>query len=190
MLLCPADGVGSQTVLTDWMGAYCSTINYAPSECIDVMAVFVPSVDEGVMPPNSPGIPILSISDGTSSTLLFGEFDMSDPNFTPIAQAVLGGPYSPFDNERFSGMWSLSAPNRGTTLGINYRLPAAPYPSNPAVMYDLMTKRTVGFSNRHTGGANFAFADGSVRFVRGSLSPDTLKALCTRAGGEVIAEVY
>jgi prepilin-type processing-associated H-X9-DG protein len=38
----------------------------------------------------------------------------------------------------------------------------------------------------HTGGANIALADGSVRFLRDSTSPQTLVALCTRAGGEVL----
>jgi hypothetical protein len=34
------------------------------------------------------------------------------------------------------------------------------------------------------------FADGSVHFLRGSLSLATLQALSTRAGGEVITEDY
>ncbi|HJZ59509.1 MAG TPA: H-X9-DG-CTERM domain-containing protein, partial [Gemmataceae bacterium] len=38
----------------------------------------------------------------------------------------------------------------------------------------------------HTGGVNFVFADGSVRFIRDSLSTTTLAQLSTRAGGEVI----
>ena len=42
----------------------------------------------------------------------------------------------------------------------------------------------------HTGGANFLFTDGHVQFVRDSVSLPTLAALCTRAGGEVVAEDY
>jgi len=38
----------------------------------------------------------------------------------------------------------------------------------------------------HSGGANFAFADGSVRFLQYSAN-DILPALATRAGGEVVA---
>ena len=37
----------------------------------------------------------------------------------------------------------------------------------------------------HTGGANFALADGSVRFVRDITSTQVLSAASTRAGGEV-----
>ena len=42
------------------------------------------------------------------------------------------------------------------------------------------------FGSNHTGGANFVFADGSVKFLRESISPATYSALGTRAGGEVV----
>jgi prepilin-type processing-associated H-X9-DG protein len=38
----------------------------------------------------------------------------------------------------------------------------------------------------HSGGANIGFADGSVHFVRDSISIVTLAALVTKAGGEVV----
>ena len=38
----------------------------------------------------------------------------------------------------------------------------------------------------HSGGANGLMADGSVRFLKESMSLKTLTALCTRAGGEII----
>ncbi|MEX0641937.1 MAG: DUF1559 domain-containing protein, partial [Pirellulales bacterium] len=50
-------------------------------------------------------------------------------------------------------------------------------PSNPSA----------GLGNLRPGGWNAAFSDGSVRFIPNSVDPDTLKALFTRAGGEVIA---
>ena len=36
-------------------------------------------------------------------------------------------------------------------------------------------------------GANVLFGDGSVRYIRKTISPAALKALITRAGGEVIS---
>src|SRR5207244_8839123 len=38
----------------------------------------------------------------------------------------------------------------------------------------------------HPGGANVLFADGSVRFVKSSINLNTLAALVTKAGGEVV----
>ena len=42
------------------------------------------------------------------------------------------------------------------------------------------------FWSPHSGGANFALADGSVRFLAYSADP-VLPALATRAGGESVA---
>jgi prepilin-type N-terminal cleavage/methylation domain-containing protein/prepilin-type processing-associated H-X9-DG protein len=45
----------------------------------------------------------------------------------------------------------------------------------------------VGASSYHPGGVNVAFLDGSVRFIKSSVSPTTWWALATKAGGEVIS---
>ena len=43
-----------------------------------------------------------------------------------------------------------------------------------------------GFGSRNPGGANFLFADGSVKFLKDTIDPGVLKALGTPAGGEVV----
>jgi prepilin-type processing-associated H-X9-DG protein len=45
----------------------------------------------------------------------------------------------------------------------------------------------LGFGSYHPGGANFALADGSVRFLKETTNPRVLSALGTRAGGEVVS---
>ena len=51
--------------------------------------------------------------------------------------------------------------------------------------------RLCAFGSGHASGANFAFADGSARFVRDAIPLATLQSLSTRAGGETIsAEGY
>jgi prepilin-type processing-associated H-X9-DG protein len=49
---------------------------------------------------------------------------------------------------------------------------------------------TWAISSDHPGGANALFVDGSVHFLTNSLSAQTLFALATRDGGEVIANSY
>ena len=44
-----------------------------------------------------------------------------------------------------------------------------------------------GFRSLHPGGANFAMADGSVKFVKSQISYPIYRALATRAGGEVVS---
>jgi len=46
---------------------------------------------------------------------------------------------------------------------------------------------TIGASSAHPGGANVLFGDGSVRFVKSSVSRNTWWALGTRNGGEVVS---
>ena len=43
-----------------------------------------------------------------------------------------------------------------------------------------------GMYSFHPGGANVAFADGSVRFVQANISMTIMSALITKNGGEVI----
>lgn len=45
-----------------------------------------------------------------------------------------------------------------------------------------------GLSSFHTGGFQGALVDGSVRFISGSINPQTLKALLTINGGETVGE--
>ena len=45
----------------------------------------------------------------------------------------------------------------------------------------------VNASSNHPGGCNFAFSDGSVRFIKDSINMQTYESLGTRAGGEVIS---
>jgi prepilin-type processing-associated H-X9-DG protein len=44
-----------------------------------------------------------------------------------------------------------------------------------------------GFVSFHPGGANFAFCDGSVHFLKQSISMPTYCALGSRNGGEVVS---
>jgi prepilin-type processing-associated H-X9-DG protein len=50
----------------------------------------------------------------------------------------------------------------------------------------MQDQRVNAWGSGHTGGANFAFADGSVHFLANSTPLQILQMLSTRAGGEVV----
>jgi prepilin-type processing-associated H-X9-DG protein/prepilin-type N-terminal cleavage/methylation domain-containing protein len=120
---------------------------------------------------------IADIPDGTSNTLLFGERP-PDPGF------ALGWWYAGYGLDAHGTFEFL--------MGV-----AEPDPTNvlqpPCGKPDMAFGPASGFDDRcapfhywspHGGGANFAFADGSVRFVSYAAAP-VMPALSTRAGGEV-----
>jgi prepilin-type N-terminal cleavage/methylation domain-containing protein/prepilin-type processing-associated H-X9-DG protein len=123
------------------------------------------------------------IKDGTDKTFLFGERYHHDLEFDRFVLEVLHKDFSLTE----IGMWGyvagppasshvlLSAP-----VPINYEMPPGGDDSN---RWD----RGCAFGSGHPGGANFAFADGSTRFVADDLPLEVLQALSTRAGKEAAA---
>jgi prepilin-type N-terminal cleavage/methylation domain-containing protein/prepilin-type processing-associated H-X9-DG protein len=127
---------------------------------------------------------IADITDGSSSTFLFGERFHRDPEFD-VRQPIEVPRIPPLAQH---GKWGVVAtdgvmPNitLSTPVPINYRVP-------PGGDKSTVLNRICAFGSGHPGGANFAFADGSVRFLRESTSLEVLQKLSTRAGGEVVSE--
>jgi prepilin-type N-terminal cleavage/methylation domain-containing protein/prepilin-type processing-associated H-X9-DG protein len=96
------------------------------------------------------------ITDGTSNTFLIGE-DLPAYNDHSVAYYA-------------NGSWMA------TDAGINY-LPEPPTPQKYEDVY--------GFRSRHAGGAQFAMADGSVRFYDEGIDYNLYQALSTKGGDEV-----
>jgi len=63
-------------------------------------------------------------------------------------------------------------------------IPTPPPPVDGAALAAQYRARLGAYGSYHTGGANAALADGSVRFLRTSTTAPALVALTTRAGGE------
>src|SRR5262249_20854165 len=125
---------------------------------------------------------LADITDGTSNTLLFGERFHRDPDYDRQQPDVWPGT-SPLAS---IGKWGYVADVRAnanvtlsTPVPINYRVP-------PGGGFSTLEDRNCAFGSGHPGGANFAFADGSVRFLSESTPLPTLQALSTRGGGEVV----
>ena len=152
---------------------------------------------------SGPPVSISSVTDGTSNTMLFGEHAQGKFN------KVGCGPGGGCDFEG-NGWWADSDPGDGSMSTF--------YPPNPKfpVAYpgDSCDQNTTNpypqsASSFHSGGVNFAFADGSVKFIKDSIGtwnylnvgkdanclpvipvgtqPGVYQNLTTRNGGEVIS---
>ena len=126
---------------------------------------------------------LLDATDGTSNTLMLGERPPSHHFRFGWWYAGMG------QGRRNTGsadlVMGVREPNlvesflSGSPCGPgNYPFMAASGFDDPCGMFH--------FWSPHTGGANFAFADGSVRFLRYAANA-IMPALATRAGGEVVA---
>ena len=117
-------------------------------------------------------------TDGTTNTIIVGE--------------VL--PYQAADN----AFWHKNGATVGTTVPLNWNSNTQPA-TDPTCggewgggtfgcRFNYASK---GFKSKHPGGANFCFADGSVKFLKQSISMGIYCALGSRNGGEVIsADAY
>jgi len=98
----------------------------------------------------------------------------------------------------YSGFTTAMPPNQGiSTVSQAYYsagVPASNFGKNVPMDWDWVdendggaTFMSLSASSLHPGGVNALFADGSVRFIKNSISPVTWTALGTIAGGEVIS---
>jgi prepilin-type N-terminal cleavage/methylation domain-containing protein/prepilin-type processing-associated H-X9-DG protein len=131
-------------------------------------------VYRGVLVPNEM-TQMLQITDGTSNTIMLVE-DAGRPQLwrggraiPGLDQAVQGGPWEAY----FSGFVVRGSDDKG----LNSPGPCAINCTNNREVYSF-----------HPGGANAVFADGSVHFLRESMSIQILAALVTRAGGEIVSD--
>ncbi|MCI0705174.1 MAG: DUF1559 domain-containing protein, partial [Planctomycetia bacterium] len=131
---------------------------------------------------NQPIYHITAISDGTSNTILLAE-DAGRPNVYRAGRldgVASAEPYSgsgPFAN----GSGWANPLNQWAIDGFDF---TGTIKGGSCFLNCINDDETYSF---HTGGCNFLFCDGSVRFVRQNISTFTMAAWVSRAGGEVIA---
>ena len=127
------------------------------------------------------GSSIAKCTDGTSNTLLAGE---NSPYYNGSLAWVNGdGTFA-----------STVVPMNWLTNLHDGQIDVDSTTCNLSVLNTLTTPHcyrnqtyNYGFKSKHPGGANFAMADGSVRFIKQSIGPRPYNALGSRAGGEILS---
>jgi prepilin-type N-terminal cleavage/methylation domain-containing protein/prepilin-type processing-associated H-X9-DG protein len=203
-LVCPADALPNPPIVQlDPPGVYAaypdgifsSLTSYGPNTGTRGWAgqYDPPNIDDGVFLITLQPVRITDITDGTSSTILFGEAYHRDPLWKTFSDRCMFAASQNLDDLSTMAAWLwYDTVARNASAEINWQLTPAdvagpfPYSWGPPCRV-LEYKRLGAYGSGHGGGANLVFADGSVRFLRDSTSLSTLQALSTRAGGEPAA---
>jgi len=207
-LLCPSDtipanpvsgGSGRFYALTSY-GGNGGTRSYDPQVATNDGIFWVIGPGSQTDPLGQP-VRMPDVLDGTSNVYLFGErshFDRNHDTFaaslTPSGGAALG----PIGG---TGWWAASTGRlaAGEVLlssfaPLNFKVPApfslggtmTPPATNFAGYQYYNDRRISAFGSNHPGGANFALADGSVRFTSNQISFLMYQRLTMRADGQVV----
>ena len=145
-----------------------------------------PATRDGIFCRDS-SIGLADVTDGASNTLLFGERSHDDPEFDRMSYTYGPGLYPLAKAGKWAAAYSTSGVYLSTPVPLNYRVPAGISVEEFLGPTGAQNNRWYAFGSGHPGGANFAFADGSVRFLSDSIPLDTFQALSTRAGAEVVS---
>ena len=120
------------------------------------------------------------ITDGTAFTIFISEKprDSGELGWMSGTRGTLRNMGHAVNAANFAGI--LNAPGEDDEEDDAERpKPVATGDSNPSLQVG-------GFGSKHPGGANFAFGDGSVKFIRAGISSKVLRLLGNRADGELL----
>lgn len=135
----------------------------------------VESHNGAIVRPEEGPVKIKDITDGTSNTFMVGEFDFGLKGLPWLGSCASQRP------EGCGGrnQWAVGMHGGGWTWGSTIG-------EFNSTCYVKGTSYAYGFRSDHPGGVNFAMVDGSVRFIEETILHETLDALATRAGDEII----
>jgi prepilin-type N-terminal cleavage/methylation domain-containing protein/prepilin-type processing-associated H-X9-DG protein len=197
-LVCPSDvynphpTIGAQTNYMADMG----------SGIVWQSSLFAPNttlpMPNGVFYGNS-ATRLAEITDGLSNTGFFGERMVGDGTtgvISPIADVFFdpGAPLTPDD--AMAQCLALNINNPANQLPMIMGVPwidgqhitlHVTTPNTRSCGFFIVNRAVMPASSKHPGGTNMLFGDGSVKFLKDSISLQTYRALGTRNGGEVVS---
>jgi prepilin-type N-terminal cleavage/methylation domain-containing protein/prepilin-type processing-associated H-X9-DG protein len=163
-------------------------------------------------PPENTVVSFATVTDGTSNTVIFSEWikaDLSTTNTTGLEQIMVSPTAYPTTNAYVAPTLYSSACQSSTTIeGTPWNVKGCFWyndkcgqgggyshistPNLKSCMFssdaDAQPDHTeVGASSNHPGGVNCAFLDGSVHFIKNTISPQTWWALASKSNGEVLS---
>jgi prepilin-type processing-associated H-X9-DG protein/prepilin-type N-terminal cleavage/methylation domain-containing protein len=188
-----------EPIMGRW-GIYIAAVDYSQPLCLGT----VPNINYDKVP----GVTVAAITDGTSNTAAFAESwrghesgstlpPITDPTIVLLYSSNLDNLAPPVCNAaarystyRYRGLEYYRA--FGPTAFYTHTLPPNSILQDCGTAADTtainnFSRTHLAARSYHPGGANFSFADGSVRFGKNSVNLTVWNALGTRAGGEVIS---
>jgi prepilin-type N-terminal cleavage/methylation domain-containing protein/prepilin-type processing-associated H-X9-DG protein len=198
--LCPSDVIPQNPYpsnATTWYaitsyGGNCGTRSYPPT-LTTADGIFFQT---GPATPQNPQIGFENVTDGTSTTLFFGERNHTDANYDTFF-----APGWSIDPMGAWGWWASTGGQYGVSdvtessfSPINYVCPithaeaVAEGMTNATFTNTIDSLRVCSFGSQHPDGAMFAMVDGSARFISQYIDQAVLVALSTRAGKEPLAD--
>ncbi len=179
--LCPSNVGGNGPLTIKDSSGTVLVADLAPAQYVGVAGQFepeeFPAQNNGVFYRNS-RIGIKDITDGTSSTLMIGERSQNVADATWVGMIPSGLACN-------NPNWPVRDCEASNVLILGH---TGPSPDEPWI--DVPNNKKAGvddFHSLHPGWCNFAFCDGSIRFVKETINPQVFSDLATRAGGEVIS---
>ncbi len=203
ILLCPSDHIAENPVVV--AGRYYGMTSYGGNggtrsyypDLATCDGIFHTTGPASHPKPNQQPVSLAMVDDGTSHTILFGERNHEDANLETFVRFYW------CESLKYLGRWPaiggrkrIADVTMSALAPINYQIPfdyqsrhqAKPPLASSRDLEVYEDRRKCAFGSHHTGGANFAFVDGSVHFLRESLPLRILQSLCTRDGKEVVHE--
>jgi prepilin-type N-terminal cleavage/methylation domain-containing protein/prepilin-type processing-associated H-X9-DG protein len=130
---------------------------------------------------DAPTVPFAGIPDGLSNTMLLSEVVVPTSDSKSDLRAYSWWSYA----AGYSGFLTPNTTNPDWIQSASY----CNYPSgqNPPCKLGQNSMDMMAARSRHAGGVNVAFVDGSVKFIKNTVSPIVYIALSSTRGGEVIS---